>query len=52
MFQEQPPTGNQPPGGFSASPTVSDGMVFIGSQTGDLYALQESRPPTRVVACA
>jgi len=42
MFQEQPPTGNQPPGGFSASPTVSDGMVFIGSQTGDLYALQES----------
>lgn len=41
-FQEQPPTGNQPPGGFSASPTVSDGMVFIGSQTGDLYALQES----------
>jgi outer membrane protein assembly factor BamB len=42
MFQEQPPTGNQPPGGFSASPTVSDGMVFIGSQTGDFYALQES----------
>jgi outer membrane protein assembly factor BamB len=41
-FQEQPPTGNQPPGGFSASPTVADGMVFIGSQTGDLYALQES----------
>jgi outer membrane protein assembly factor BamB len=43
MFQEQPPTGNrQPRGGFSASPTVADGMVFIGSQTGDLYALQES----------
>jgi len=42
MFQEQPPTGNQPPGGFSASPTVADGMVFIGSQTGVLYALQES----------
>ena len=42
-FQEQPPTGTgQPPGGFSASPTVADGMVFIGSQTGDLYALQES----------
>ena len=41
-FQEQPPTGNQPPGGFSASPTVADGMVFIGSQTGDMYALQES----------
>lgn len=42
-FQEQPPTGNlQPPGGFSASPTVADGMVFIGSQTGDLYALRES----------
>jgi outer membrane protein assembly factor BamB len=41
-FQEQPPTGTQPPGGFSASPTVADGMVFIGSQTGDFYALQES----------
>jgi outer membrane protein assembly factor BamB len=43
VFQEQPPvqTG-QPPGGFSASPTVADGMVFIGSQTGDFYALQES----------
>jgi outer membrane protein assembly factor BamB len=41
-FQEQPPAGNQPPGGFSASPTVADGMVFIGSQTGDFYALQES----------
>jgi len=42
-FQEQPPTGaRQPPGGFSASPTVADGMVFIGSQTGVLYALQES----------
>jgi outer membrane protein assembly factor BamB len=42
-FQEQPPTGTgQPQGGFSASPTVADGMVFIGSQTGDLYALQES----------
>lgn len=42
-FQEQPPTGSrQPQGGFSASPTVADGMVFIGSQTGDLYALRES----------
>jgi len=41
-FHEQPPTGTQPPGGFSASPTVADGMVFIGSQTGDFYALQES----------
>lgn len=43
MFQEQPPTGaGQPQGGFSASPTVADGMVFIGSQTGDVYALQEA----------
>lgn len=42
-FQEQPPTGyRQPQGGFSASPTVADGMVFIGSQTGDFYALHES----------
>jgi len=43
MFQEQPPTGKrQPQGGFSASPTVADGMVLIGSQTGVLYALSES----------
>jgi outer membrane protein assembly factor BamB len=43
MFQEQPPVGaSQPQGGFSASPTVADGMVFIGSQTGGLYALQEA----------
>src|SRR5262249_5657326 len=42
-FREQPPTGpGQPPGGFSASPVVADGMVFIGSQTGDFYALRES----------
>jgi polyvinyl alcohol dehydrogenase (cytochrome) len=41
-FHEQPPMGIQPPGGFSASPTVADGMVFIGSQTGDFYALQAS----------
>ena len=42
-FQQQPLTGNrQPPGGFSASPTVADGMVFIGSQNGDFYALEES----------
>jgi outer membrane protein assembly factor BamB len=41
-FHEQPPTGTQPPGGFSASPTVADGMVFIGSQTGDFYALREA----------
>jgi PQQ-like domain len=43
VFQEQPPTGpRQPQGGFSASPAVFGGMVFIGSQTGDLYALSES----------
>jgi outer membrane protein assembly factor BamB len=42
-FQEQPPVGKgQPQGGFSASPTVADGMVFIGSETGNFYALQES----------
>jgi outer membrane protein assembly factor BamB len=34
--------GLQPPGGFSASPIVADGLVFIGSQTGDFYALNES----------
>jgi outer membrane protein assembly factor BamB len=42
-FTEQPPSQpDQPHGGFSASPTVADGMVFIGSQTGDFYALDES----------
>jgi outer membrane protein assembly factor BamB len=42
-FREQQPAGKrQPPGGFSASPTVADGMVFIGSQNGDFYALSES----------
>lgn len=43
QFQQQPPAvKGQPTGGFSASPTVADGMIFIGSQTGDFYALQES----------
>lgn len=43
VFTEQPPTRtDQPAGGFSASPTVADGMVFIGSQTGDFYALNET----------
>jgi glucose dehydrogenase len=42
-FRELAATGkHQPQGGFSASPTVADGMVFIGTQTGDFYALQES----------
>jgi outer membrane protein assembly factor BamB len=42
-FREQRPAGKRrPPGGFSASPTVADGMVFIGSQNGDFYALRES----------
>jgi outer membrane protein assembly factor BamB len=42
-FRQRPPTGRgQPQGGFSASPVVAGGMVFIGSQTGDFYALRES----------
>jgi outer membrane protein assembly factor BamB len=42
-FAQQPPTGiYQPGGGFSASPTVAGGMVFVGSQTGDFYALNEA----------
>jgi len=41
-FQGKPPTGDKPPGGFSASPTVASGRVFIGSETGDFYALRES----------
>ena len=41
-FRELPATGHhQPQGGFSASPTVAGGMVFIGTQTGDFYALRE-----------
>jgi outer membrane protein assembly factor BamB len=41
-FHERPPTGDQPPGGFSASPVVAAGRVFIGSQSGEFYALRES----------
>lgn len=41
-FHEKPSAGNQPPGGFSASPTVAGGRVFAGSATGDFYALRES----------
>ena len=42
-FQQLPATEvGQPQGGFSASPIVADGMVFIGSQTGAFYALEES----------
>ena len=42
VFHEKPSMKRQPRGGFSASPTVAGGMVFVGSQTGDLYALRES----------
>ena len=42
VFHEKPSAKRQPRGGFSASPTVAGGMVFVGSQTGDLYALRES----------
>jgi outer membrane protein assembly factor BamB len=41
-FRAKPSTGNQPPGGFSASPTVAAGKIFIGSETGDFYALRKS----------
>jgi outer membrane protein assembly factor BamB len=41
-FHERPSTGSKPPGGFSASPTVASGRVFIGSETGDFYALSKS----------
>jgi len=41
-FHEKPSAGNQPPGGFSASPTVAGGRVFVGSETGVFYALHES----------
>src|SRR5262249_41511338 len=36
-----PTMPGQPPAGFAASPVVSGGKVFIGSNTGVFYALNE-----------
>ncbi len=42
-FVDRPPTQTGQPGvGFNASPTVHDGVIYIGSNTGQFYALNES----------
>jgi outer membrane protein assembly factor BamB len=42
-FTDRPPTmTGQPAVGFNASPTVHDGVIYIGSNTGQFYALNES----------
>lgn len=41
-FVTPPPTATgQPNVGFDGSPTLADGMVFVGSDTGIFYALNE-----------
>lgn len=40
-FSTPPPVGGQPAVGFDGSPVVADGSVFLGSNTGVLYALHE-----------
>jgi outer membrane protein assembly factor BamB len=43
VFSDRPPTKQGQPGvGFNASPTVYNGVVYIGSLTGQFYALNES----------
>ena len=42
-FTDRPPTqAGQPGVGFNASPTVLGGVIYIGSNTGQFYALNES----------
>src|SRR5690349_8479794 len=42
-FTDRPPTmTGQPAVGFNASPTVYNGVVYLGSNTGQFYALNES----------
>jgi len=41
-FIDPQPTGNQPNAGFYSSPTVFNGVVYIGSNTGNFYALNEA----------
>jgi polyvinyl alcohol dehydrogenase (cytochrome) len=42
-FTDPAPTvGGQPGRGFSASPTVSGGSIYIGSNTGAFYAIDEA----------
>src|ERR1051326_3239736 len=43
MFTDRPPTiTGQPAVGFNASPTIHEGVVYIGSNTGQFYALDEN----------
>src|SRR5206468_6019675 len=41
-FIDPPPAPGQPDAGFYASPTVVNGVVYIGSNTGVFYALNEA----------
>ena len=42
-FSDRPPTRTGQPGvGFNASPTVYNGVIYIGSNTGQFYAINES----------
>jgi outer membrane protein assembly factor BamB len=42
-FADRPPTHTGQPGvGFNASPTVNNGVIYIGSNTGQFYAINES----------
>jgi len=42
-FVDPPPTmEGQPPAGFNASPTVSAGVVYVRSTTGQFYAIDEN----------
>ena len=42
-FVDPPPTmDGQPAAGFNSSPTVSSGVVYIGSNTGEFYAIDEN----------
>src|SRR3954454_5543827 len=42
-FIDPPPTiDGQPAPGFNSSPTVSAGVVYIGSNTGEFYAIDEN----------
>src|SRR5437016_5710263 len=42
-FADRPPTRTGQPGvGFNATPTVYNGVIYIGSNTGQFYAINES----------
>ena len=41
-FIDPPPAPGQPAAGFYSSPTVVNGVVYIGSNTGNFYAVNEA----------